>query len=514
MAQFVANPRVTFNIVPNASRVGPDDQRALIVGQMTTGSAVPGTLVADLPRTDAEINDLFGANSHLALLCRAYRDVNQVTNVDALPLADNAAGTTATSSIAFSGTATKDGSLYVSVVSEDSHTYQVDVLSGDTAASIATKLKALVDADRYLPFANAVTSATITFTAANKGTVANDWLIAIRGHVAGITATMTGWAGGATNPSLTTLWDPVQTVRYQTVVYPGQYDLTKLKAFLEPRKNVDNNIMDGRGFAYLNQAFGTIKTTATGLNCSEIVLLSNEPTSVAGRWLGPHVPEAGDVISAKFAAARDLRLEPDWSISNVVATNAPNDQFGGIHTNSLPLFNTPILNVGMPLLGTGYTLPEQRELEENGVSIIGVNRQWNAVISGVVVTTWRNDVAGNPDTTWKFLEWRDTHGAIREYFQRNFQKEYRQSRMTVGTAVPGYSMVDKPAMISFGKLLYQELTQQALTVAGLEARTYFEKNFVVDFFPGKRQAKIAAKVPMVSQLGEIIGSIEYSFETA
>lgn len=513
MAQFVANPRTTFSIVASENRVGPDDQRALIVGQMTTGQATAGGLTVDVPRTDAEINSLFGADSHLAMVCRAYREVNPVTNVDCLPLADNGSGTAATGVIAFSGTATADGTLYVTAVSEEYHAYQLDVLTGDTAAGVATKLMALIAADRYVPFTSARSTGTVTLTAANKGTHANDWLIRCTGYVAGITTTLTGWTGGATNPSLTTLFDPIQTIRYQTIIYPAKYDLTVLKTLLNARKNVDNNIMDGMGFIYQNTSFGTVKSQAATLNSSEIVLITNEPTS-DDSWKGPHVPEATDCIAAKIAAALDLRLEPDVGISSVVVTNAPLDQFGGVHTNSLPAFNTPLIGVGMPKKGTGYTLPEQLELETAGVSVIGANRAWNAVITGGMVTTWLNDAAGNPDNTWHFLEWRRTHGAIREYFQRNCQKEYRQTRLTTGAEVVGYDMVNESAVRSFCKLLYIELSQVALTVAGLDARTFFEKNLQVTLIPASRQVKIAALVPMVSQLGVITGTIEYSFQTA
>jgi hypothetical protein len=132
----------------------------------------------------------------------------------------------------------------------------------------------------------------------------------------------------------------------------------------------------------------------------------------------------------------------------------------------------------------------------------------------VGVTTYINDPAGNPDTTWKYVEWRRTHGAIREYFQRNCQKQFRQHRLTVGTAVAGYAMADEASIRAFMLLMYQELAQVAITVEGNEARTYFDKNLSVVIVPGRRQAKINAKVPMMSQLGEIIGSLEYSFETA
>lgn len=513
MAQFVANPRVTFNLVANDNRVGPDDQRCLIVGQMTTGNAIAGSLAPELPRDDADINALFGADSHLAMVARAYRSVNTVTNVDVLPLADASGSTAATASLAWTGTATKDGTIHATVVSDELHNYKLDILTGDTAAAVVTKLLAIVSADRYLPFTAAGSSGTATFTAANKGTHANGWTIRCTGDVAGLSITVTGWASGAGNPSLTTLFDPIQTIRYQSIIYPDGWDLTKLRALLESRKNVENNIMDGMGFTYSNAAFGTVKSSALATNSGEVVIITNEPTSTP-RWKGAHLPEAPDCITAKLVAALDLRLEPDVSISNVVATNAPADQFGGIHTHSLPIFNTPLIGVGRPMTGTGYTLDEQRELEASGVSVLGTNRQYNTAIMGVGVTTYLNDVAGNPDNTWKYVEWRRTHGAIREYFQRNCQKQFRQHRLTTGTAVSGYAMADEASIRAFLMLLYQELAQLAITVEGNQARMFFDKNLSVQIIAGKRQAKISSKVPMMSQLGEIIGSLEYSFETA
>lgn len=512
--QYVANPRTSFAIVGTDTSIGPEKQRCLLIGQKTsTGTATAGTLVSDVPRTDAEINTLFGADSHLAMIARAYRSVNKRTRVDALPLADNGSGTAATASIAFSGTATASGRLTFTVVSAELHTYDLDVAVGDTAATLATNLSAIIGADRYMPFTKAVSTGTITFTAANKGTHANDWLLAVAGAVPGITAALTGWTGGATNPSLTTLLDPVGAIRYQSVVWPSSYTTTAIVNFLNGRKNVNNAVMDGMAFMYANQAFSTLKATALAINSSEFTVIANEPTSVANSWVGPHVPEAPDCITAKIVAAFDRRLDPGASISDIVSTYASLDQYGGIHTHSLPLFNTPLLNVGMPLKGTGFTDDEQVELRDAGVAVIGANREWNAVITSVMVTTYQNDNAGNPDETWKYVEWRRTHGAIREYFQENCQKRFRQSRLTTGVAVPGYDIADESIIRAYLLQLYLELTQWCLTVAGPEARASFMRNLVVTLVPAQRLVQVAAKVPMVSQLGEIDGSIEYTFST-
>ena len=517
MAQYVSNPRVTLNIIPRDDRIGPEDHRALIVGQMTTGTAQAGALVSDVPRTDAEINAIFGADSHVAMVARWFRKVNQVTNLDVIALADAPAASKGAATVTFAGAATAEGTLYFTFVSGLNHRYQIDLLPGDDPAAILLKLAARVNADTVRPFTYAddgISKATLT--AVNAGNISDGWPIIVEGAVAGVTVTLTGWSGGATDPDLATLFDPVQNIRYQTVIYPEAWDQTTLRNFIDPRKNVDNNVMDGRAFVWRNQSFINVKASAlsgaTG-NSSEIVVLTNEPVD-APDWKGCYLPEAPDCLAANFAAARARRFEDDVSISDIIVTNEPRDQFGGMHTASLPYFNTPFLYVRPPKKGAGYSYEEQVELEDAGVTVVGANREHNAVIAGQVVTTWQNDAAGNADETWKYLNWRDTHGMIREYEVLNVRKEFSQYRLTTGSAVPGFAIADEATIRSYIYQLYNELADQTLTVEGREARLFHEQNLVVKIVPEQRQAQIHQKVPMVSQLGEIIGTVKYTFTTA
>ncbi|MFP3921738.1 MAG: hypothetical protein ACLFU3_08550 [Dichotomicrobium sp.] len=518
MSDFLSNPRVTFNLVERDQIVGLEDHQALLVGQMTDGTASAGALTKDVPRTVAEINALFGKDSHIAMVARAFREINPYTKVDAIALEDAGGGTAATASIQASGEATAAASIWVSVVSKQNYRYKIDVEDGDDPADIIGKITSAINAgtdDR--PFTSDEDGSpvdTITFTAANDGTIANDWLLMIEGAVPGISFTLTGWDSGATDPSLSDIFDVVSNQRYQTIVWPGAYDTAELETLLDGRKNVDNDVLEGRGFIYKNEAFATVKATAAALNSSEIVLLNNEPTSESNVYEGPHIPEAPDVLCAKFAAARALRFEDGLSITRVIATNAFDDQFGGRHTASLPYFNTPILNVGQPHPGTGHSFAEQLELEGAGVTVIGRNRNDNAIIVGQVVTTWLNDDAGNSDDTWKYLNWRDSHGVIREFFVLNFRQRFAQYRLSTGDIVPGKAIATQDVLRSYAMKLYNELTDDAITVAGRPARQYFGDNLQITLEPENRRAIVDADVPMVSQLGEILGSIKFSFNTA
>lgn len=512
---FARTPGAAANSVALAASAATVSASTLLGGADTTATATAGSTISitDYGHTAGHANDLFGSNSHLAAMARRWLTVNNITNLDAKPLADNATGLPAVSKITFGGTATRAGTLYVSVGSEVDHTYQIDVNPGDTSDDLVAALDAAIADDIWMPWLSlSDAAASVAFVANNAGTHANDWLIACKGTVPGITVTLTAWAGGATNPSLTGVFTDVASVRYQTVVWPGSYTLSTLGTFLDGRKNVENRILEGRGVCYRNVALATAKTDATTLNSSEMVLLNNVPTSVANRWEGPHIPEMPDKIAATFAALRARRFETDRSVSDIVATNAPRDQFGGIHMGSLPYFNSPLLFCGRPLPGTGYDDQSQRDAEDGGVSVVGVNDSYTRDITSSIVTTWQYDTAGNPDTTWKYLEWRDTHGIVREYVVNNVRKRFQQTRLTTGDINPDYDMANAATIKGYVLGLTQDLQKQALIVDGLESRKYITDNLVVTLQPALRQATITLVYWQVSQLGQIIGTVQFTFQ--
>lgn len=516
MHNAVANPRVTLDIIRTDAKVGLEDQRGLIIGQISANAAADitdGMFIDEVPRTDAEINELFGADSHLAMIARSYREVNEYTNLSALVLEDHGSAVKGTATLAFAGAATQDGELSVSVVSEYHYTYSIEVVTGEDAQDVLDKLLAAVGAGNTPPFTFAHDNTTGTFTAVNGGSVCNNWPIKVTGRVPGLTYTLTGWTGGATDPTLTTLFDEVADIRFQGIVWPESYSNATIKNFIDVRKNVDNDVKDGQAFITLNEAYVTIKTTALGINSSEITLLSNEAVDEAD-WKGICVPTAPDMISAYMAAVRALRIEDGISVSDYVSTVAPGDQFGGLHMHSLPFFNTPMRFIGKQRSGSGYSDAEIIDLEDSGVTVLGGNRSNTATVFGQVVTTWQKDPAGNDDETWKYLNWRDTHGAIREYFVLNNRKRWAQARLSSGQVVPGHDIATEENIRAYQVELFGDMADVALAVKGAEARRYFEKYLQVTLEPENRRVKIYSKVPMVSQLGEIIGTVQYTFETA
>ena len=262
MAQ--TQPSVTANILSARQNQGVDERSILVIGQLISGAATSGELVEGLI-SDSQFNDAFGRNSHIAKAGRSLLDRLSISRikpkVDAIALADAGGAVDATGSVAFSGTATASGTITVYIDSIKNGKYEIAVTSGDTATIIGDALEAAITANLDSPVSASNTAGTVTLTALNGGTEGNDISIKHIGTVAGITTTDTAMSGGATNPTLTNLFDPIADKRYTSIIYPESWGTTTLTDFLEARFNVDDNILDGIGIVSKKDTFANLNTT-------------------------------------------------------------------------------------------------------------------------------------------------------------------------------------------------------------------------------------------------------------
>ncbi len=265
-----AQPRVTANILSARTPQTPDERSILIVGQKTSsGSATSGELKEGLINI-AEFNSYFGRTSHLAMggrsLINALAISRKRPKISAIGLSDNGSGVAATGKIIFAGTATEAGSLLVEINSGKTGAYTLTVASGDTAATLGTALAALLAADLDAVVTGSNSTGVVSLTAVNKGTVGNSIGLRVSGTVAGLTYTINEMANGATDPSLTTLFDAIASKRYTSIIYPGSWTLSTLYDLTEGRFNVDNKIMDGAGFVSKIDTYANHNTALDALN--------------------------------------------------------------------------------------------------------------------------------------------------------------------------------------------------------------------------------------------------------
>jgi len=282
MSTNILDPKVTLSIIPADSLATNRERRILIIGQkLAGGTAIANALVEDLNFADEDA--LFGQRSHIAGMIRAAKKVmlNIVPQpqIDAISLDDAGSATQATSIVTLTGPTKEDGTLIVNIGSKNDHSFTVDITSGDTATVIGDALAAAITADLDAPFTALNAAGVVTITASNGGTLANTWGLSIEGLVAGVAAALTAWTGGAGDPSLTSLFDPVQDVRHTTIVWPEAYSITDLTGFLDSRFNASNAILDGMGIQVKSDTLANLKAFVAPLNSQSINILANRPIS-------------------------------------------------------------------------------------------------------------------------------------------------------------------------------------------------------------------------------------------
>lgn len=513
-SSIVNQPGITINLLGDTTTVQNSAQRVLVVGQqLAAGTATSGELQEQIFNDSSE-DTLFGEASHLAMMVRAFKLNNKVTRIDAIGLDDAGGGTAATGTIVIAGTtATADGAFVVTIGSDRNHSYTIAVPATSDPTAVGDLIEAAVNADTKNPVTAANVTGTVTMTAVHAGTIGNTIGLRITGSIPALTHSVTAMASGATDPTLTTLFDVVATERYQTVVYPLSWGIDDLTDFLDPRFNIAGQLLDGIGIVADSDTFSNINTAAGLLNSESVIMLGTKLVSNTS-YKGPSLMELDDSLAAQFAALRSLRLTTDASIADIVsAATGPRDSFGGVHLSSKPYFNTPFQF--LPLVGTGlgFSNAEIETLVTSGASILGNNISGTSIIAGEIVTTFKTDAAGNPDVSFKFANSVDTGTNVREYFFNNVRKQYTQSRLTDGDLIPGVSSANEQSIRAFLTGLYNDMTGPtfALTRSGEDNLNIFKDNLSVDLTLSSGLVTGDMVVPIVVQFRQFNGTVRIKF---
>ena len=498
----VSNPKVNVTKASASQVQSNSPQRVLIVGQQTGSVYTSGELVQNISNNNTEINNL-GTNSMLAQMVKAFKRVNGVTAVDMIPLDDNGSAVSAAGTVVFSGTATAAGSLTVNIGSRIDHSLDIAVAVGDTETVIGDALVSAIAADSFSVVTGINTAGSVAITAVNGGTVGNQIGSQVAGLVPGVTSTVGAVTGGLTDPVLTGVFDVVGNTRYQTVVYPGTYDVSELTGFLDPRFNAQNEIIDGVGVISKTASLANINVFLNTQNSQSLAVNANEVVSKAA-YTGSAMFELDDVISSNVGAVRSLRLTDGANISQItIASNL--DAIGGSHAASLPYFNT--LMAFLPIIdtGLGFSATEISQINAAGGYVIGNNTTRTNVILGQVYSTYKTDVAGNADITYRFLNYVDTASNIAEFFFNNIRADYAQYRLTNGGIVPGFNIANEDTIRSSFIEYYQTLSGPGyiLTRSGRDNIKFFADNLTLSLDLSEGKVTSIADVPLVVQLRQL-----------
>ena len=516
----ISTPSVTLSIIPAAQLAGVTDQKILVVGQIITGATATAATLYQSVQADGTEKTLFGARGHLAHLIQTVKQENKVTQVDAFTVADpTVSAAQAVYRIdcnAVVGDATEAGSIWVTFADPNKYRTEIAIVVGDTHATIAAKIQAAFATYTNAPFTTAITTGGdpeyIDITVTSNGAVGNDWPIYVEGVVDGVdvqvSATATAGAGTVVTSALESA---IQNIRYQTIIWPSTYTTADIDSILSARLNVTNAVMDGVAITTKVDTLANLKSAALALNSEATVLIAQNPVDTASADVYPATGMMPDHISAQAGAIRALRLTQDAVLTPFLTSVARADQFGGIGIASLPYFNTALPNLPIANQSDDYSLIEYGELTDGGLAVVGPNRAYTGSVFGEFVTTYINDTAGNPDTSYKFLNTIDTVSVIREFFFENLKKRYAQTRLTDGDLIAGKDMANESSIRAFCNTLYDNLAREALVQIGTEAKQDYNQNLAVTVDVSSGTVTIDQAPLLVSQLRVVLGTIQVNF---
>jgi len=384
-------PGVFASVDASQANTGQFNQLTLLIGQMTaSGSAAAGEPVISAGVGDAHAS--YGPGSQLAIAVERYRALDTTGTVYCLPLADAAGATAATGSIALTGTATTNGTIPLYL---DGNFVGVTVSLGDAAATVATNMAAAINAfttpgGNPLPVTAVAASGTVTLTARNKGTIGNQGtiLLSYRGvaagegqpgstNVAGITAVLTAYTGGAGDPTLATALANLPAVAYDFIwlPYTDANSLAAIASFLG---------QSGGRWNWAQGLFG-VAFTAHGGTFAERTTWStanNDQFLTAMGAYGSASPDWHWGVDYCAAAAVSIRANPTIPVGGLT---------GGV-----------TLNVLAPPISSRDSFEEQNTLLYDGLSTYVVGNAGTVYVSRAI-TTYQQNAAGDPDDSYLSL---------------------------------------------------------------------------------------------------------------
>lgn len=513
----VSNPKVTIQLTA-ANIVDAFGERVdLLCGQQTAAAtATSGQLYENVQaNTVAEIEALFGIDSELTNRILQYRAGSDgFSRLDVIPIDDDGAATKATATVTFGGTtAGEDGTYYVTICDKYQYRMVIDVVTSDTPTDVGDALVAAITALDNIPVTAVNAAGAVTITATNGGTVGNFYFTQVEGSISGLTTTLAGFSGGATEPTLTGIFDVVGDQRYSGIGWPEHWadEINIVTAFLENRFNVSNAILDGVAFMGKSDTYANVNTYVDGRNDRVLVVGGNNVVAESLRD-GTALEKQADYTLSYFMGVRSKRLTTGAPISDeIVATSGRLDNIGGPSLASLPYFNTEDKLASPAPASTLYTEIEQQELESSGYTVIGTNRANNSVIMGSVVTPYTTDSAGNSNVSFHYLNYIDTGSVCREIFFNSMKARFVQSRLTEGDVVSGRNIENAETIKAHILGVYRFLANLALVQAGTDAESYFSENTTVTINLAQRSATIDGVLPIVTQLGTINYVLQFSF---
>lgn len=228
---------------------------------------------------------------------------------------------------------------------------------------------------------------------------------------------------------------------------------------------------------------------------------------------GPIILKPADYVLAGFMGIRSKRLTEGALISqDIVARNGLLDNVGGPALASLPYFNTPDRRAKVPeAISETYDSIEEEDLLNSGLTVFGVNSAGNTIIFRAVVTTYKTDGPGNPNVSFKYLNYVDTGSVCREILFNNVKSQFAQSRLTTGKLKAGRNMENAASIKAHYLSILKDLGDLALLESGVDAEYQMSQQTLVSVDTANRSASVSGPILLVTQLAKITYNLQFQF---
>lgn len=365
--------------------------KTLLIGQRTPSGEAPANYPIRIT-SDAAADTAFGKGSMLAQMVKSYRKIDEFTEMYCLPVNEDAAGVAAKGKLAFTGSATASGTLYLYIGGVSSR-ITVGVTAGMDLSVLASNVAEAINASADVCVSAAATDGNVDLTCKWKGLTGNDLDIRLNYYSgeatpSGLTVGITAMAGGTSNPDITTaLANMGDSVHYNIIgmAFTDGNNLRLLDEELDDRWGPLRQ-MEGLAFCSVRGSLSELTTFGNSNNTQNLCI----------------VPATGSPTSP-------------WEVAVKAAAQAA--YFGNIDP-ARPFQTLEMTGMLAPSIEDRFTMQERNLLLYDGVST------WKTTEDGIVqterlITSYKKSPAGADDRSYLDITTPLTLGRLR-YSLRNY----------------------------------------------------------------------------------------------
>jgi phage tail sheath gpL-like len=358
--------------------------------------------------SDTAVNDLYGQGSAMASMYRHVRMIAPLAEVWGISHKNAGGDVAATGTVSVGALNNLTGKLSFRI---GENTIAVSVSKGDTNADVALKIKRRINGNLNCPVTASVASAgtVVTLTAKWKGETGNS--IAVRktwwGHKPDVASVLTivDMANGVGGSNIDTVLAGLSDAPFDVIAL-GYKDDATLDAMTDFMDNIS-----GRWSPY-QQVYGHV-VSANGADFAGLITQGGEYNDPSQSILG--IPDGSTPFwcwAAEVAAWIQVRLG-----------------------NGPPLVSRSLTGLELPGVEPAadqqswFDITERQSLLEAGIATLKVDQQRHVLIDRIV-TTYKTDVDGNSDASWRDVNTRFQIMYFTRFMRQAIQSAFPQAALT------------------------------------------------------------------------------------